>query len=440
MAAPSFLTHSVALFGVLIVVAGIAPDEPARCSVAPFGGGIGSQSMLLGRALNDTLEAGAGGVPRLEGTEDAWSRAGAIRGQVIEVSRHAGADSLALARAFDRSGSTRVAIVPWEYNAACHPIPWTRSAAWVPLAEPGVFTVRLRPDSLWAGGMPTFDAFMARFEPYPHGAFFRTGYRGTDSLHTTNALTPAEYFELLRAIPTHDEISKNPDAAWARIVEWRSQHPDIAARFPATRMLHYAGFTIARMKERQALRAFEPAIAGTWRFTFALNDGPDRMFYARTRHAPTTGWRIHGSAAAPPDPADVARIEGYHMIASGALTADSLLVGCSPGERVMQRESYIAAIEPARVAAEQTTEWPGLVDLRLLQAQFPDDTDLRQFVRDHMMESVGHPRGDNRYAPARFTVDEGGAMRVEQTIELNDGRSVVVRGERVSNEVIGCDG
>lgn len=436
---PALLTLA-AILGALTITSDVRPEEAARCSVRTFPHGLAAgEAALLGNALPDTVETGAGEVAPLDGDDEYWRGAGPIHGQRIQVARHAGADSGVIARAFDRNGSSEVIIVPWSYGTMCQPVPWTQSAAWVRPGEQGVFTVRLRPERHWSGGLPTFDAFMAAFEPYPNSRALRAGLRGTDSLSTPEALTPPEYFELLSGIPDYAEIAADPDAAWASITEWRTQHPGITSRFPATRILHWIGNNIVSLKRRQVLRTIQPAIAGTWRFVVKVNDGQERTFYARTRRSPTTDWRT----SLRPEPADPAaappRPDGYHLIASGALTADSLPTGCGPGERTMARENYIAALEPGLSINEPPMEWSGLVDVRLLRAQFPGDAVLANYMRDSMMQRRRQPH-DQRFAPARFTMDDDGVMRVTQTIQLDNGNRIVVRGERVSTDVIACDG
>jgi hypothetical protein len=435
------MTFGATLLTMLTVIAAADAGDAARCSVVPFAGGREpGAALLLGTASPDTVAAGAGEVTTGgDGGHAGRVGSGPIFGQLIEVARHAGADSLVLARAFERSGSGRVVIVPWSYDAACQPIRWTRGAAWVSLAEPGVFAVRPRPDSLWAGGVPTFDAFMATFEPYRHGDFYRRGHMGTDSLRTTRSLTPAEYFELLRVIPDWETLNTAPEDSWDAILEWQAAHPELAARFPATRMIASIGQRLAYAKGKRAVRAIEPIVAGTWRFAFALDEGPERVFHARTRPRPTSDWRAFSTEQPALDPAlTPTRPDGYHLMASGALSADLLPSDCER-DRDIRREGYIAALDPAPFAGEERTEWIGFVDPRLFAKQFPGDSALGRFAREHMMQGVGRSRDVGRVAPARFTLGDDGVMRVQQTIALDDGSSIVLRGERVSMVVIECD-
>jgi hypothetical protein len=103
----------------------------------------------------------------------------------------------------------------------------------------------------WIGGRPTYDAFRADIEPYPHGKYFERGYRNTDSAQAPGALSASEYFDLYVALPDFAEARRDPEGALARLVEWEARHPDQARRFPATRVLRSARSAITYRPERR---------------------------------------------------------------------------------------------------------------------------------------------------------------------------------------------
>jgi hypothetical protein len=223
-------------------------DEFNRCSVRPFSGARDPEvTYLLGTALPDTLLAGPGMIEPSAGPGH-WGRGGErqIYGQVIQVERFGGADSTTLALAFGERSIAQAVIVPWDYDPSCRTTIRSRSAQWVPLGVPGMFTVRLRPESEWADGLPTFDAFMADLEPYPLGVLFQRGYRGTEALRTRPSLSAAEYFELYRALPERNMIRRDPEAAAALINRWEQAHPELAQKYPATEVLRWARRSIER--------------------------------------------------------------------------------------------------------------------------------------------------------------------------------------------------
>jgi hypothetical protein len=223
-------------------------DEFSRCSIAPFSAARDPEATyLLGTALPDTLLAGPGAVE--PGTGPGHWGGGAPRriyGQVIQLERFGGADSITVAQALGERDAAQVVIVPWDYDPSCRAAIWSRSAQWVRVGEAGMFTVRIRPKSQWVAGMPTFDAFMADLEPYPLGVFFQQGYRGTEALRTHPSLTAAEYYELYRALPDRTMIRQRPEAAAAAISHWEQTQPDLAVKYPATEVLRWARWSIER--------------------------------------------------------------------------------------------------------------------------------------------------------------------------------------------------
>jgi hypothetical protein len=214
--------------------------SPPVCSFAPFRGlRLAEKTHLLGSAAADTLLAGLGSV-QPSGGRGHWGSGAprTIYGQVVQIERFGGADSLRIAAAFLRQGHSQVVLVPWDYDEGCEPTIWSESARWILPTDPGVFTVRLRPEAQWAQGLPTFDAFVADLQPYPHGGFFRKGYAGRE-LQTEPSLTAAEYYELYRRLPTREVIEEHGGQATAAVRAWVSANPAVAAKYPTARILRH---------------------------------------------------------------------------------------------------------------------------------------------------------------------------------------------------------
>lgn len=197
-----------------------------------------SLTYLLGTAKPDTVHSGAGSVAVSSGPGH-WSRGtrGPVYGQVVQVQRFGGADSASIARAFHVLGSRDVVLVPWDYDAACRPTRWGRSAVWSPVGREGAYTVTPRAEEGWVEGRPTFDVYAADLEPYPHGLFFQRGYRGTDRLRTEPSLTAEEYYELHRAIPTAEQARRDPVAAERVLSQWEQEHSGAREKYPAADIL-----------------------------------------------------------------------------------------------------------------------------------------------------------------------------------------------------------
>jgi len=122
---------------------------------------------LLGRATRDTIEAGAGVV---HGTMWMGSRR-AIYGQVVRVDSMLGPGADLARRALTARQSTEVLVVPWGNNPGCGIDVWLQSALWTTPDSSGLFSLRLRPESTWVSGRPTFDAFYATRYSYAYGPY-----------------------------------------------------------------------------------------------------------------------------------------------------------------------------------------------------------------------------------------------------------------------------
>lgn len=217
------------------------------CSIVPVATfRDASISYFVATANPDTVFAGPGQVrPRIEGGHWGPANNRAIYGQLVTIHRLGGADAPDAKSAFARQRSREAVVVPWSYDPACRPVPWARTARWVTNPQPGFYRARPRASAEWIDGRPTYDAFHADIEPYPHGKYFERGYRNTDSAQAPGALTAAEYFGLYAALPDVAEARRDPDGALARLADWEARHPDQARRFPATRVLRSARNAIA---------------------------------------------------------------------------------------------------------------------------------------------------------------------------------------------------
>lgn len=227
---------------------GAGPPISTLCSIVPFPSHRDVEATyFLGVGQPDTVLAGRGEVV-IGGRPGHWGRGEreAIYGQVVTVQRLGGADSTRVAEVLAGRGSNRVLVVPWDYDAGCETAAWSRSARFAPVDTTGMFTLRLRPEEHWPGGVPTFDAFMADLEPYPHGLFFRRGYRGTDALTTQPSLTPGQFFELYGGLPDGDLIRSDPAAAEAKLELWIEENPLAARAYPAPRILEWARVVIGQ--------------------------------------------------------------------------------------------------------------------------------------------------------------------------------------------------
>jgi hypothetical protein len=286
---------------------------------------------------------------------------------------------------------------------------------------------------MWVDGLPVLDAFMAAHEPYPQA------FRGNPFAGATPWLTAEQYFELLLATPPHEDWDERPDSSWSAVLGWKSRNPELVERYPATEITAMIASGVVQSKARQMLRSMTPPIIGTWRLSVILDGGPARTFHMRTRAHPMGEWRTSHAVREPVDPlAEPARPDAYSMIASVALSAGGLPTDCRR-TRDIASEGYVYVIDPVTGEDERPAEWQGWLEVDLVASAFPGDSALDRFRRQAFDDWFARNRtGAEREAPARYRF-AGGVMSVEQTIRLQDGRTLAVRGERISDDVIACD-
>jgi len=215
----------------------VDPLSSARCLMSIRPGARDSlTTTVLGRATRDTIAAGGGVVDR-----SIWDRPGhAIYGQIVRADSMLGVGADVVRRALNARRSTEVLIVPWGNSPGCGIDVWRRSALWVSPDSSGLFSLRLRPESLWVSGRPTFDAFFAANYSYadgpytvgPHFGFLdSTGARQ----HPTDSMTPAEVFTLYAALLT--VAHRGDSIAIARLRAWIRANPSMRTRYPGNQIL-----------------------------------------------------------------------------------------------------------------------------------------------------------------------------------------------------------
>lgn len=227
----------IILAAIIFASTGALPVSKVR----PIGGGLcsfdptpryrsGILTYMVATATADTVLAGLGSVTpsTYEGRDDA----GDVYGQIVRVDSVAGAGEVEIRHALQQ-GDRRVVAVPWDYDAGCLPTYRHGSARWVDSGLVGFYVLKLRDESQWVASRPTFDAFTASINPYPHGAFYHSGWRGTDALRSRASLDARELFSFSRTLPFVDApAGMGPDSLVA-LRRWMSEHPELAKRYPA---------------------------------------------------------------------------------------------------------------------------------------------------------------------------------------------------------------
>ena len=220
----------------LLTAAMVVPQREARgeakpfCSLIPAWDSRGEGPYVLGTAKADTVAVSRPARPLHEEPGLRLDPTWVPYGQVVEVARVGGPGADSLERVFARRGSRRVVVVPWAHTSSCETSPWNHaSARFAPVGREALWTAELRPEEGWTDGMPTFDAWVARFQPYPYGPGLT---RGTYGAPRAEWLSAAEYFELYGTLPVWrrgETLRRTPE-----LRKWREDHPELATRHPAS--------------------------------------------------------------------------------------------------------------------------------------------------------------------------------------------------------------
>lgn len=212
--------HYATLLGTLLLFL-IPPLPPPACTVTVAPGYLHSSelSLFAARAEKDTVFVGVEPVPSSfsERSQPIVLR-DAVWGQAFTIDRLMGAAERLL-----RQGAIEAVLVPWAYDQACEPIYWKHdSVQWVEPRVRGVFMGRLRPESFWIDGRPTFDIAFARH--FPVISATPEGVR-----YANQQLSPDEYFDLLEFLNSFP----NEDSAFRAYRSWAKEHRELVQKHPA---------------------------------------------------------------------------------------------------------------------------------------------------------------------------------------------------------------
>jgi hypothetical protein len=189
-----------------------------------------TMTYMLGRALADTVLAGPGLVMRQTG----WKRimARPVFGQLVALERIEGVSAAAIQQAMERRRTNQAVIVPWGNDPGCRTDYWIFGARWLTPDSVGFLTARLRPESLWVGGQPTFDAIHAGLYSYAYGRYIAGPERSPGD--TAAPLSPAQVFDLYMALPV---AGVKDSMSGTRLREWLRANPTARRRYPANLIL-----------------------------------------------------------------------------------------------------------------------------------------------------------------------------------------------------------
>lgn len=379
---------------------------------------------LIAVATPDTVVAGPGPVQYRKLTPE--DSAAVIYGQVMRVQRVGGADAGALPRGVDR-----VVLVPWMDGGGGRLARWTWGGRWTEHHSPQLYWATLRPREQWVDGMPTLDVPNARYVPYPGRAVVNLPRPHNPS----TVLTAEQMFQLLQRLPRAEEEKADWEAAYRPVLEWGREHPELARMYPADAMMSLATLYVRRAR----LNRIQSPLVGTYRFTVSVDGDAPRTFFARARSVPAAEWNPFARTEEDFNPPADAPISGYSLQLAGAGSEDSLPTMMLSGDAA-ERDGYLSLLATPEPGPDGAQLWRGLVQMDLIRRQFPGDSVLVEAARAGSRRHMRLFRaGEPPEILATIVLRRDGSVTVEQTTPLDDGRTIVIRGERISRVVIPDD-
>ena len=202
---------------------------------------MGSNILILAAMLPGIL---SGGLARCEpvGEPKPWYAPGLAHFVAVAASARLGTAEIQASLVVGRNGADTMqpgpmVLVPWSHGPDCKPLAWTetRDGVWSPPLAAAFYAGRLRDRTRWVNGVPTVDIEMARLQPLWHGGEADRQRFGP----AAPLLTPLEFFEFYRILPTSDEFDARAPQALSRVEGWEATHQELAAREPVRSMLRW---------------------------------------------------------------------------------------------------------------------------------------------------------------------------------------------------------
>lgn len=372
---------------------------------------------FIGSGLPDTVAVTPGTVPvRSGGGHFGAARFRVPYGQVVQIDRLASSSEESLP-----PGTTKVILVPWDYNASCQPVYWGASARWLPPGARGLLDAELRDPAHWVGSMPTLDVFAPELTPYP----WASGYQRELSFDRAEAgpqdtiLTADELLELIDVLPTVDRADVWSDSALAPLLAWARANPRLANRWPASNTV----FWLRRHAEDERVRSRASPLAGTYRVVVVFGSGDSSVVYARTERSPMSTVRSRRRDGEGDD-----SIVGYYLMSQYAASARDL-----PLDDRRRNTSYHAVSLLPVLESRDSSVWRGSVN-PLVEVTFLDPRPAVR-VQARALFGAGDEGRDSLwyYFPGKWITYPDGHARFEWKAGV--GRDTYfVRAERISLE------
>ncbi len=384
-----------------------SPSLASACSKLPLWAPLGgSTAYFIGTAAADTVLAGPGDVA----FDPAAGPERPIFGQLLRVEAIGGPASAVLP-----ADGEEVVLVPWGYRADCVPTVLRGSYRWVEPESRGFYLGELRAREHWVGERPTFDVHDPSRLPY------------ISRERPFASLSVEETFAFFEALPEAEAIDSAGMSALGSLQSWVDQNATLAEGWPASDLIYSVQF----YADRNELSRLDHPVRGTWRFDIELPDGATHTVYGRTDRRWTSRWspsRSRTLLPSPSDPFDFSAPEGLTLLVR--IYEDD---PTGPVTSATRETAYLHTILDAGGATAGDLTWPGWISSSFLQVVFEGDPVVQQVVADEreryrILSEAGLPAE----TPASFTRGADGVLRVQQSYQLGDGRTMIVRGEQLA--------
>lgn len=397
----------------------ITPDLVQACSLSPFPMTRDPSGVyFIGTALGDTVAVGQGSVKLGEGSGHYGNgTARPFYGQVVAVEQIGEPWRNSLPNQV-----SRMVLVPWDYDAACHPVPWTLSTRWVSPGTRGVYHAALRSKEYWVDGIPTLDVFAPEFAPYPSGPGYRwerEQARREDSL-TFHELDAEHYLDLVGRLPSAAGLSKDAVGAATPVREWVAEHPDLAGAWPATRLAWFTRYLVG-VKRREEYRS---PIAGTYLVEVIARGGLASHFYLRTE----SGYQ--GSPFTVTRPDGVVIEAGVEILAYHSRAVEPLPIEYE-GPFVLPTGYHTLALD-AQIRTPDSTVYRGTLQGLVMATRLEPDSAVK--TRWRMLQARADTLLPNAWMvmPGRWLIRNGLPITYEWVLRDSSGVLFTVRARQVS--------
>lgn len=395
---------SIRLLAGLAAASLAAPVAANACTLSPvFTLHPDNGVVLLVSGTSDTVAAGPGEIRGSGyGGHIGPRRRGEIYGQVVDVRRVGGPAAAGLAPG-------RAVVVPWDYDPACEPTAWGRSALWLRSNAQRALAAQLRRREHWVSDLPTFDiVYTEMLQPAPD--------RQPDEAELL--------FDYHAQLPSRSQLRRGPWKAVEPARAWLAANPE-GARHP---LIRWSANGLHQLASSQALRASPAPLAGTWRFEVSRTDGPTHVFHARTALRPRYALATRDTALLVfvPEPA------GYNLEVSFQPEPSRL-----PPTDAKPDEPYgsvgngdLEIYLPGVAAADGSQRFAGWTEPVNFTGMFEDkDPQLEALASKQLQRFFMDPV---RPALAEIVLWPDGRITWTQVMEVSPGQVVTLRGERVS--------